>query len=77
MPVALAVCTDNGLWNRVQEIAGKNLAGEKEYTEWLGRKHWKLVCGQEMTNVMAVFEVVLKWRVEISASKGFRIGQSL
>jgi hypothetical protein len=54
----------------VQELAGKELAGEKEYAKWLGQKHQKLVYGQEMTNAMAVFELVLKWRVGIGVSIG-------
>ena len=48
----------------MQELAGRELAGEKEYAEWLGQKHSKLVCGQEMTNAMAVFDLVIKWRIE-------------
>lgn len=64
IPVALAVCTDDGLWRRVQELAGRELHGEKEYLEWLERKHSKLVCGHEMTNAMAVFDFVIKWRIE-------------
>jgi superfamily II DNA helicase RecQ len=70
IPVALAACTDEGLWGQVQELAGKELAGEKEYAKWLGQKHQKLVYGQEMTNAMAVFELVLKWRVGIGVSIG-------
>ena len=54
----------------MQGLAGKELAGEKEYAKWLGRKHQKLVCGQEMTNAMAVFELVLKWHVRIGISTG-------
>jgi superfamily II DNA helicase RecQ len=68
MPVALAVCTDEGLWRRVQELAGRELLGEKEYLEWLERKHSKLVCGHEMTNAMAVFDLVVKWRFETGVS---------
>jgi superfamily II DNA helicase RecQ len=68
MPVALAVCTDKGLWRRVQELAGRELLGEKEYLEWLERKHSKLVCGHEMSNAMAVFDLVVKWRFETGVS---------
>ncbi len=64
IPVALAATTHEGLWRRVQELAGKELIGEEAYAEWLGRKHSKLICGQEMTNAMAVFNLVLCWRVE-------------
>ncbi len=58
--MALAVCSDEGLWEQVQELARRELAREKEYAEWLGRKHSKLVCRQEMTNAMAVFDLVVK-----------------
>jgi hypothetical protein len=43
----------------VQELAGRELAGEQEYLAWLERKHSKLVYGQEMTNAIAVFDLVL------------------
>jgi hypothetical protein len=69
MPVALAACTDKGLWRRVQELAGRELPGEKEYLAWLERKHSKPVCGHEMTNAMAVFDLVVKWRIEAGESK--------
>lgn len=62
IPLALAACTEEVLWGEVQELAGKELKGEQEYVEWLGRKHGKLVCGQEMTNAMAVFGLILRWR---------------
>jgi len=62
MSVALAASRDEGLWDEVQELAGRELAGEKQYSKWLGRKHRKLVYGQEMINAMAVFSLVLKWR---------------
>jgi hypothetical protein len=73
VPVALAVYTDTGLWEQVQALAGKEIPGEKAYAEWLGRKHSKLVCGQEMTNAMAVFNLILRWRVE----KGVAVGIEL
>jgi len=43
----------------VQELAGRELAGEREYVQWLERKHGKLVCGHEMTNAMAVFDLTV------------------
>jgi hypothetical protein len=70
IPVALAVCSDEGLWGQVQELAGRELAGEKEYAEWLERKHSKLVCGQEMSNAMAVFDLVVKWRIKTRVGFG-------
>ena len=69
IPVALAVCSDKGLWEQVQKLAGRELAREKEYTEWLERKHSKLVCGQEMTNAMAVFDLVVRWRIKTGVSR--------
>jgi hypothetical protein len=44
----------------VQELAGRELAGEKKYVEWLGQKHSKLVYGQEITNAIVVFDLVIK-----------------
>jgi superfamily II DNA helicase RecQ len=70
IPVALAVCTDEGLWRQVQELAGRELPGEKEYSEWLERKHSKPVCGHEMTNAMAVFDLVVRWRIKTGVSGG-------
>ena len=61
---AIAATTEEGLWARVQELAGSELQEETEYRRWLEQKHPKLVCGQEMTNAMAVFELVLRWRAE-------------
>lgn len=43
--------------------AGRELLG-KDYVGWLGRKNGRLVCGQEMTNAMAVFNLIIDWRVE-------------
>ena len=60
LPVALAASIDKGLWIQVQELAGRELIGEKEYVEWLGRKSRKLVHRQEMTNAIGVFSLVLK-----------------
>ncbi len=53
----------------MQELAGRELPGEKEYLAWLERKHSKPVCGHEMTNAMAVFDLVVKWRIEAGESK--------
>lgn len=65
LPAALAVTTERGLWERIQEkLAGREFKGLDDYQDWLGRKHPKLVCGQEMTNAMAVFSLLLAWRVE-------------
>lgn len=64
IPVALAATTEEEVWKRVQGLAGREFKGEADYGEWLGRKHSKLVCGQEMTNAMAVFELVVRWRVD-------------
>jgi hypothetical protein len=63
------VMPDEGLWRQVQELAGRDLAGEKEYIEWLERKHSKLVCGHEMTNAMAVFDLVVGWRIETGVTR--------
>ncbi len=52
----------------MQELTRRELVGEKEYLEWLERKHSKLVCGHEMTNAMAVFDLVVKWRIETGVS---------
>ena len=68
MPVALAVCTDKGLWRRVQELAGRELLGEKEYLEWLEWKYNKLVCKHEMTNAIVVFNLMVKWRFKTGIS---------
>jgi hypothetical protein len=45
----------------VQELAGRELLREKEYLKWLERKHNKLVYGHEMTNAIAMFDLVVKW----------------
>lgn len=50
IPAAIAATTEEGLWGRVQELAGRELQEETEYGRWLEQKHPKLVCGQEMTN---------------------------
>lgn len=68
MPVAFAACHNEGLWVRVRELAGRELAGwelcgQEEYVSWLGCKYRGLICGQEMTNAMAVFNLVLDWRI--------------
>ena len=68
MPVALAVCIDEGLWRRVQELARRELLREKEYLEWLERKHSKLVYRHEMTNIIAVFDLIVKWYIEAGVS---------
>ena len=65
IPVVLAAKKEETLWKRVWDLAGKQIVDEAAYAEWLGRKHCKLVCGQEMTNVMAVFDLVLQWRIEL------------
>ncbi|OBT92838.1 hypothetical protein VE01_09107 [Pseudogymnoascus verrucosus] len=49
-----------GVMGPVQELAGREVQEETEYRRWLEQKHPKLVCGQEMTNAMAVFELVLR-----------------
>lgn len=64
IPAAIAATTEEVLWGRVQELAGRELQEGTEYGRWLEEKHPKLVCGQEMTNAMAVFELVLRWRAE-------------
>jgi hypothetical protein len=33
------------------------------------RKHRKLVSGPEMTNAMAMFDLVLRWRIEIGCER--------
>jgi hypothetical protein len=64
IPAAIAATTEEGLWARVQDLGGREMQEETEYGRWLEQKHAKLVCGQEMTNAMAVFELVLRWRAE-------------
>lgn len=64
IPVAYAARTDDELWGRVQGLAGREIGDGKDYVAWLARKHGKLVCGQEMTNAMAVFNLVVEWREE-------------
>jgi hypothetical protein len=53
----------------VQELAGRELLREKEYLTWLEQKYNKPICGHEMTNAMAVFDLVVKWRSEAGESK--------
>ncbi|KAJ6438049.1 recq family helicase [Purpureocillium lavendulum] len=62
IPVAYAASTDDGLWGMVQKLAGRKISNREDYVAWLGRKHGKPVCGQEMTNAMAVFNLVVEWR---------------
>lgn len=45
IPVAFASCHGEGLWVRVQELAGRELRGQREYLSWLGRKYSRLICG--------------------------------
>ncbi|KAL7940112.1 hypothetical protein V8C42DRAFT_291553 [Trichoderma barbatum] len=63
-PVAFAACHDEGLWVQVQQLAGRELCRQQEYISWLDRKYSRLICGQEMTNAMAVINLVLDWRIE-------------
>jgi hypothetical protein len=60
MLIALAACTDDGLWRRVQELAKRELLKEKEYLEWLKRKYSKLVCGYEIINTIVMFDLIIK-----------------
>ena len=65
LPLALASTTEPALWDGIQtKLAGREFKGLGDYQDWLGRKHPKLVCGQEMTNAMAVFNLILAWRRE-------------
>ncbi|KAG8664903.1 uncharacterized protein FPOAC1_012880 [Fusarium poae] len=64
IPVALAATTEADLLLRIQEAAGREFKSRQDYGDWLGRKHTKRLCGREMTNAMAVFMIVLKWRQE-------------
>ena len=52
----------------MQKLARRELPREKEYTEWLERKHSKLVYRQEMTNAIAVFDLVVRWYIETGVS---------
>lgn len=70
MPVALAAATKESLWEQVQQLAGREFKGEEDFCGWLGRKHAKLVCGEEMTNAMAVFNLVVEWRAGQGLGQG-------
>ena len=52
----------------MQKLARRELPREKEYAEWLERKYSKLVCRQEMTNAIAVFDLVVRLRIETGVS---------
>ncbi|KAL2211177.1 P-loop containing nucleoside triphosphate hydrolase protein, partial [Sarocladium strictum] len=60
MLVALAAATKESLWEQVQQLAGREFKGEEDFCGWLGRKHAKLVCSKEMTNAIAVFNLVVE-----------------
>lgn len=64
IPLAYAATTEQELWAKVQELAGREIKGPDDYAGWLGRKHRKLVYGREITNAMAVFQLILEWRIE-------------
>jgi hypothetical protein len=51
----MAATAKEDVRQRVQALAWWEFKGEVDYGKWLGWKHKKLVCGQEMTNAMAVF----------------------
>ncbi|KAL2212891.1 hypothetical protein CC79DRAFT_1330197, partial [Sarocladium strictum] len=70
MPVALATATKESLWEQVQQLAGREFKGEEDFCGWLGRKHAKLVCGEEMTNAIAVFNLVVEWRAGQGLGQG-------
>lgn len=65
---AIAAITEEVLWGWVQELAGRELQEEAEYRRWMKQKNHKLVCGQEMTSAMAVFELVLTLRRGLGAN---------
>jgi hypothetical protein len=44
------------------------LLREKEYLKWLERKYSKLVYKHKMTNVIVVFNLIVKWRIKIRVS---------
>lgn len=52
----------------MQEFTRRELLGEKEYLEWLEWKYSKLVYRHEMTNAIAVFDLVVKWRFKTGVS---------
>ena len=64
IPVALAACHDDDLWEEVQRLAGKELRGHKEYAAWLSSRHAKPLYGHEITNAIAVFDLVIDWRIK-------------
>jgi hypothetical protein len=64
IPLALAATTEPEIWSRLQEVAGREFKDDNDYSGWLGRKHGKRVCGEDMTNAMAVFNLLLEWREE-------------
>jgi hypothetical protein len=70
MPVALAAATKESLWEQVQQLAGREFKGEEDFCGWLGRKHAKLVCGEEIMNAMAVFNLVVEWRAGQGLGQG-------
>lgn len=69
IPVALAATTEGELWSRIRGLAGREFKGQADYGSWLGGKQPKLVCGQEMTNAIAVFRAVVEWRQEKGIDK--------
>lgn len=62
IPITLAVIMEVDIWLQIQAAASRDFKGRDNYRDWLGRKHSNLICGQEMTNAMAVFDIVLRWR---------------
>jgi hypothetical protein len=52
----------------VQELAKRELLGEKEYLKWLKRKYNKLVYKRKITNAIVVFNLIVKWRIEAEVS---------
>ncbi|KAL2201601.1 hypothetical protein CC79DRAFT_1351830 [Sarocladium strictum] len=55
---------------QVQQLAGREFKGEEDFYGWLGRKHAKLVCSEEITNAMAVFNLVVEWRAGQGLGQG-------
>ncbi|KAL2207010.1 hypothetical protein CC79DRAFT_1335237 [Sarocladium strictum] len=70
MPVALAAATKESLWEQVQQLAGREFKGKEDFCGWLGRKHAKLVCSKEITNAIAVFNLVVEWRAGQGLGQG-------
>ncbi|KAL2208332.1 P-loop containing nucleoside triphosphate hydrolase protein, partial [Sarocladium strictum] len=56
-------------WKHIQ-LTGREFKGEEDFYGWLGRKHAKLVCGEEMTNAMAVFNLMVEWRAGQGLGQG-------